>query len=584
MSLPHKSSGVQLVLAAQVPQIASDLAQRLSSARQDPFAHDLVIVPDAGMGRVLSQELARHLGTSGTGDGVSAGIAFPTISSWLPQLDEMLTGEPYYRRPWQARQLAWQIAQALDDCRHQDWARQLMTYYPDSADSTARPGRRMYRARFLAQQYRRYLRDCPDLLAQWAEGKNTDDTQDQWQAELWRVLLAQFGTDPVAHHQSLLTELRARPVSGLPQQLAIIVQDSFAIADREIIEALGTHHDIAVYLLSTQLRGLSLEQCDAFGSAERELQQQWSSLSTASPRQLVQPHHWKPRVTVHECYGQDRQVDVLRDALLRILTERPDLEPRDIVVHCADIASFAPRLPSAFAIEQDLASPAAQLRVRLAVPDPHQPNPVFTLLDELLVLATTRADTSEMLSLLSQPVVMARFGWTHDSLHRMEELITMAQIRWGINQHHCQLFGLTTEQNTWSAGIDRLIAGIALDETIHTSVGRALPLDDISAQDVPLIGALADIMTVLGESISFTHTTHSLTDWLTHCRSLLTALMSVTPETSADLAQVYGVLNDLAETSDHATSLGLGDFRVLLRGSIPTRARRTVAGTGSLMV
>ena len=39
-------------------------------------------------------------------------------------------------------------------------------------------------------------------------------------------------------------------------------------------------------------------------------------------------------VQVHACHGSHRQIDVLREVLVGILQDRPDLEPRDILVMC----------------------------------------------------------------------------------------------------------------------------------------------------------------------------------------------------------------------------------------------------------
>lgn len=45
---------------------------------------------------------------------------------------------------------------------------------------------------------------------------------------------------------------------------------------------------------------------------------------------------------VHSCHGAGRQIDVLREVLLGLLEDDPTLEPRDIVVMCPDIETYAP--------------------------------------------------------------------------------------------------------------------------------------------------------------------------------------------------------------------------------------------------
>ena len=53
-------------------------------------------------------------------------------------------------------------------------------------------------------------------------------------------------------------------------------------------------------------------------------------------------------IQVHACHGRARQVEVLRDAVLHLLEEDPDLEPRDILVMCPDIETYAPFIDATF--------------------------------------------------------------------------------------------------------------------------------------------------------------------------------------------------------------------------------------------
>ena len=54
-------------------------------------------------------------------------------------------------------------------------------------------------------------------------------------------------------------------------------------------------------------------------------------------------------------------------------------------------------------------------------------------------------------------------------------------------------------QNTWSAGLDRLLLGVAMDESGQHFLGTALPLDDVDSADVDLVGRLAELLARLAE-------------------------------------------------------------------------------------
>ena len=81
-------------------------------------------------------------------------------------------------------------------------------------------------------------------------------------------------------------------------------------------------------------------------------------------------------IEVHACHGRARQVEVLRDAILHLLEEDPTLEPRDVIVMCPDIETFAPLIQATFGAEEDEerarrppARPARAARGPLAAPD-----------------------------------------------------------------------------------------------------------------------------------------------------------------------------------------------------------------------
>ena len=84
-------------------------------------------------------------------------------------------------------------------------------------------------------------------------------------------------------------------------------------------------------------------------------------------------------VQVHSCHGPARQVDVLREVLLGLLQDDPTLEPRDILVMCPDIETYAPLIVADFGLGDVVhgAHPAHRLRVKLADRSLIQTNPLL---------------------------------------------------------------------------------------------------------------------------------------------------------------------------------------------------------------
>src|SRR5205807_3466281 len=137
---------------------------------------------------------------------------------------------------------------------------------------------------------------------------------------------------------------------------------------------------------------------------------------------------------IHACHGRARQVEVLRDAILHLLAADPTLEPRDVIVMCPDIETFAPLIQATFgagevapedsAPSDTLDEPSAiDLRVRLADRSLRQTNGVLAVVAELLDLVPERITASQVLDFADRDPVRRRFRIDDDDLTRLQSWI-----------------------------------------------------------------------------------------------------------------------------------------------------------------
>ena len=204
---------------------------------------------------------------------------------------------------------------------------------------------------------------------------------------------------------------------------------------------------------------------------------------------------------VHACHGRARQVEVLREVLLGLLAADPTLEPRDVLVMCPDIEAYAPLISATFGLgDADDTSPAMhpghRLRVRLADRSLRQTNPMLATMARVLELADGRITASQVLDLAALPPVRRRFRFDDDDLERLREWVSASGARWGLDAAHRAPFHLErVGQNTWEAGLDRVLLGAAMAEDDDPRwLGLALPLDDVDSGDIDLAGRLAELV------------------------------------------------------------------------------------------
>jgi exodeoxyribonuclease V gamma subunit len=295
-------------------------------------------------------------------------------------------------------------------------------------------------------------------------------------------------------------------------------------------------------------------------------------------------------VQFHACHGPDRQVEVLREVLVGLLADDASLEPRDIVVMCPDIEHFAPLIAASFGLDTPEAKaehPGHRLRVRLADRSLRKLNPLLALVSRLVALADSRVEASALLDLCAAPPVARKFGFSQDDLDRLHDLVPRAGVRWGFDAAHRHRFHMGEfRQNTWAAGLERLLLGVTMDETDQHFIGTTLPMDDVDAGDVDLVGRLAELVARVNLLIERCSTSQPLTVWVELFKQAIELLAAVPPTEGWQLSHAHRELGGLAQAADQADdiALSLAEVSALVSEAFRGRASRANFRTGTLTV
>ena len=181
---------------------------------------------------------------------------------------------------------------------------------------------------------------------------------------------------------------------------------------------------------------------------------------------------------VHACHGPARQVEVLREVLLGLLQDDPTLEPRDVLVLCPDVETYAPLVSAAFGLADGTSgraedAPGCGLRVRLADRSLRRTNPLLDTVAALLELAGSRVTAGAVLDLAASGPVRRQFGFDDEELERLRDWVAGSGVRWGLDASGRAPYGLSAlPQNTWASGLDRLLLGVTTAEDEPVWLGR----------------------------------------------------------------------------------------------------------------
>ncbi len=398
--------------AVRTAELADGLGALLADPLDDPFAEEVVVVPEHGVERWLAQRLSHRLGGGSEGEGgVCAGVRFVRPAS----LVTMLTGREL-DDPWLPSHLVWPLLATMDGALDELWAAPLARHLghgDDSVDGRVRQGRRYGLALRLARLLHRYALQRPAVLTAWREGRDEDGAGSalpddlRWQAELYRRLLEVVDAPPPdLRHTETLDRLRAGDATlDLPGRLSLFGHTRLPVTEVELLRALAEHRDVHLWLpqpspaawtaLVDRLDGDGVVPRAADRSADAVAHPLLASLGRDS-RELVRvlsppdgdvdellaapvaepttvlgwlqsdiaanrvpdaavrgvrvPAPDDRSLSIHACHGPTRQVEVLREVLVGLLEDDPTLEPRDVLVMCPDVEVYAPLIGAAFGL------------------------------------------------------------------------------------------------------------------------------------------------------------------------------------------------------------------------------------------
>ena len=260
---------------------------------------------------------------------------------------------------------------------------------------------------------------------------------------------------------------------------------------------------------------------------------------------------------------------------------------------CPDIENFAPLIQATFGghdRNDGSDDPLRALEIRLADRSLRQTNPVMSALAEVLELATARTTATEVLDLAGREPVRRRFRFGDEDLFRLEEWVEKACVRWGFDAAHRGAFDLEgIGNNTWQAGVDRILLGVAMAEERQRLFCETLPLDDVDGADIDLAGRMAEFLDRLRSAMDALDASRTVDEWagiLSHVSDSLTA---TSPGDAWQRAQLKSLLDDLVdEASTEAgvstVTLGCDDIRSILADSLKGRPTRANFCTGQLTV
>ncbi|MCG7931003.1 MAG: exodeoxyribonuclease V subunit gamma [Candidatus Thiodiazotropha lotti] len=575
---------LRLYQSNQLEILARQLAEVLATPALSPLQSEQIVVQHPGMGRWLSQRIASQLG-------ISANLEFPLPANFLWQLFEQLLPDVPHQDSYQPKHLAWRIHQLLASLSGQPDYAAIGDYLSDGGDL-----RRFQLSQQLARLFDQYLLYRPDWIHAWQAGESAVPG-DHWQADLWRKLVDQESRHWVHFQQQLFQSIdTAKPLNACNPRVCIFGVPSLSPGYLEIIRYLANWIDVHLFLVNPcqahwaeivtpeeqarfslaasgedlyldlghpLLATLGRQGRDFFaainemdpGSEEAFTMQPDASLLHRLQNQIL---NLEPPETGAEaddsisfqlCHSPMREAEVLYDQLLAALDDLPGLRPDEILVMTTDIERYAPLLEAVFA------APGERPKIPYRISDHsiQRSNPLAEGLLSLLSLPGSRYGVTELLALLEQAAVRARFGLDEAGLEKVTQWLQQASIRWGRDGANKVDFGLPEEdRNTWRAGLRQLMLGYALADHGESLWRGVYPLDAVEGSDSQWLGGLLAFTEAVFELESVFAESATPLQWQKRLTDTIERFFAVESNTEQDLIGVRSCIEQLVEETGDA--------------------------------
>jgi exodeoxyribonuclease V gamma subunit len=578
--------------------LADQLAGVLREPLPSPFDQEIIVVQSKGMERWICLQLAeRH--------GICSNCRFPFPNTFVQEIFQSVLKNLPKPSLFDPEIMTWRVMKVLPSLIEEPAFETLRIYLGSGRTDL----KRFQLSQRIADLYDQYLLFRPEMMFQWQKGK-----AGHWQALLWRKLVEGHEHE---HRAALAKELftaierSSEPPPGLPRRISVFGISALPRFHVQVFVSLSRVAQVNLFLMNPSKeywgdilatwemkkkamtekaaseeelhmeKGNSLlASTGALGRDFFEMIQEFemeefsfyeeprgANLLSSIQRDILNLYERQEKqemspddcsIQIHSCHSPMREAEILRDQLLRMFEEDSGLLPKDILVMMPDVETYAPYIQGVFDTPQE---DARRIPFSIADRSMRKEGGIGEAFIRLLDLQGSRFGVSQVVNLLECEAVRRKFRISSDDLETVRKWISETRIRWGIDEKHKEELGLPSfPQNTWRAGLDRLLLGFAMPGREEGLFSGILPYDPIEGEESRILGAFAEFVEKLFHQSASLGEPRTLEAWREELAGVLDDFFEPGEETDREIQLIRRMLDDLVKTGaaslfDEAISL-----------------------------
>jgi len=586
---------LRLFTSNRLEIMAEALAEVLREPLASPFDPEIIIVQSQGMERWLSMQLA-------TQHGICANCRFPFPNVFVHDIFRKVLKNIPEKSVFDPDVMTWRIMKILPFLVKKPGFEDLALYL-----GGAKQGLELFQlSERIGDTFDQYLLFRPGMIFRWES-----EADDHWQAHLWRELII----EGEANHRANLArsffnvmESGAIGEKELPDRVSVFGISALPRFHVEVLVALSGYSEVNLFLMNPckEYWGDILSSWEIHKRVARDGRPVSDALHVEKGNSLlasmgtlgrdffdlINEFSWEEfpvfeapgdgdllsciqsdilnlrdrsggnigkkglspddhSIQIHSCHSPMREIEVLHDQLLHMFEVLPDLMPKDVLVMTPDIEAYAPYIQAVFDLP-----PEDRRRIPFSIADQsiRQESGIAETFFSILNLHKSRYGASEVMAVLESEAVRRRYGFTAENLERVRKWVRETRIRWGIDGENRGQMGLPPfSENTWRAGLARLLMGYAMPGEDEKMFGPLLPYDHVEGEDSRVLGDLVQFAEDLFAHVQDLAEPRSLGGWCKTLMTLLDSFFMADDDSEREVQAIRRTLHDLEAMQDLAS-------------------------------
>ena len=238
--------------------------------------------------------------------------------------------------------------------------------------------------------------------------------------------------------------------------------------------------------------------------------------------------------------GKYRQVELIRDQILQLLSKDKKLQPRDILIMTPQVDSYAPIFASVFNNTDNNTT-----KLPWVITDKSQEDKIglihFVL--NFLEISANRLTSSIFENLLTHPVLQKQQNINNEDLSNIIKNLQSAGFTWGLDS--TERFGEETHSLCWC--LERLLLGLVLPDDPINGISNIAPYsENISNTDIKKSWS---IVSKICNYIEEVRNNHSCNEWIKLITSLVKDFFGDGGEWAWEAQQLLNIVNSWEKTT-----------------------------------